>query len=149
MQQVGDGIHCLKALLGEQYLDSPVVRKAFHVEQVKLDHWTTCYDDIEYNTTVHDERGMYRELIAAMRVLIYNGDADACVPWVGNEEWTREMGYPVTQAWRPWRVSAAGRDWVGGFVTDYGRNFSFLTIKRQPPHRTHHTHSRRTERSDM
>ena len=54
---------------------------------------------------------------------------DARVPWVGNEEWTRGMGYPVTEAWRPWDVHVGGRNWVGGFVTQYGANFTFLTIK--------------------
>lgn len=26
-----------------------------------------------------------------LQVLIYNGDADACVPYIGNEEWTTGM----------------------------------------------------------
>ena len=131
-ERLGDTVHCLPALLGQQYFDSAVVRKAWHVDAVKLAHWTTCYD-IDYTTTVHDERAMYHELVANMKILVYNGDADACVPWIGNEEWTRSMGYPVAEAWRPWMVSAAGRQWTGGFVTTYNGNFSFLTIKRQPP----------------
>jgi serine carboxypeptidase-like clade 1 len=137
---LGDAVQCLNAELGRQYFDSPVVRKAWHVDQVKLDHWTTCYN-IDYSSTIPDERPMYHTLIANMRILIYNGDADACVPWVGNEEWTRSMGYPVTEAWRPWDVKAAGREWVGGFVTEYGKNFTFLTIKHAGHMVRHNTHT--------
>ena len=41
-----------------------------------------------------------------MRVLIYNGDSDACVPYKGNEEWTTslESNGIVTEKkpWHPW-----------------------------------------------
>ena len=55
---------------------------------------------------------------------------------------TRSLGLPETQPWRPWRVEAAGRRWTGGFLTQWGSNFTFLTIKHaghmvsSPPHRT-------------
>jgi hypothetical protein len=66
-QQLGDSVHCLNAVLGQQYFDNAVVRKAWHVDQVQLTHWETCYD-IDYSTTIHDERDMYRTLIANMKV---------------------------------------------------------------------------------
>ena len=133
-------MQCLNSQLGRDFMNSMDVRKAFHVDSVNLTEWETCYD-LDYTGTIPDERPMYREMIdAGINILIYNGDADACVPWVGNEEWTRSMNYAVTDAWRPWMVSAADRSWTGGFVTSYGKNFHFLTIKhaghvRQPaPH---------------
>ena len=127
--EVGDNVQCLNSVLGRNYMGNKEVQKAFHVDQVNLTVWETCYN-IDYTPTIPDERPMYREMIdAGINILIYNGDADACVPWVGNEEWTRSMNYPVTEAWRPWMVSAAGRSWTGGFVTSYGKNFHFLTIK--------------------
>ena len=45
----------------------------------------------------------YRRLIPAYRVLIYNGDIDPCVPYNGNEEWTRGLGLNETEPWTPWR----------------------------------------------
>ena len=36
------------------------------------------------------------------QVLIYNGDLDPCVPYNGNEEWTRGLGLNQTEAWHPW-----------------------------------------------
>ena len=154
-EQLGDPVQCLNSQLGRDFMNHPSVRKAFHVDKVNLTEWETCYN-LDYSTTIPDERPMYREMIdAGISFLIYNGDADACVPWVGNEEWTRSMNIPVSDPWRPWTVSAEGRSWTGGFVTSYGKHFHFLTIKhaghvrpqhRQAPlshccHRTQHPHT--------
>jgi hypothetical protein len=44
------------------------------------------------------------QLIPFIRVTIYNGDVDACVPFVGNEMWTAGLKLPVVAPWRPWSV---------------------------------------------
>jgi hypothetical protein len=44
------------------------------------------------------------QLIPFIRVTIYNGDVDACVPFVGNEMWTAGLKLPVVTPWRPWSV---------------------------------------------
>ena len=41
---------------------------------------------------------------AGLRALIYNGDADMCVPHTGAEAWTRSLGLPVQDSWRPWKL---------------------------------------------
>ena len=81
-------------------------------------------------------------LATHIRVLIYNGDADACVPYIGNAEWIEaleERGVlKEKQAWRPWYVGTKGR--LGGkppagYVTSYDVtgapdfDFSFATIR--------------------
>lgn len=49
---------------------------------------------------------LWPELVKKMRVLIYNGDSDACVPYKGNEEWTTSLETKgiVTEKkpWHPW-----------------------------------------------
>ena len=135
---MNDPVQCLNAELGRMFMNAPAVRKAFHVDNSSLTTWEVCYN-IDYTATIPDEREMYRTLIANMRILIYNGDADACVPWVGNEEWTRSMAYPVSEPWRPWMVQYEDRAWTGGFVVSYGQNFSFLTIKHAGHVRAQHS----------
>ena len=44
-------------------------------------------------------------LIPKIRVLIFNGDVDCCVPYKGNEWWTSSLGLKVEQ---PWRKFAGG-----------------------------------------
>ena len=42
---------------------------------------------------------------AGLRVLIYSGDHDMCVPHTGSEAWTRGLALKPTQPWRPWKVN--------------------------------------------
>lgn len=44
-------------------------------------------------------------LLAGLRVLIYSGDHDMCVPHTGSEAWTRALGLKKQEHWRPWKVS--------------------------------------------
>merc|ERR1712086_840712 len=80
---------------------------------------------------------LYPELIKKIRVLIYNGDADSCVPYKGNEEWVDglEAQGIITErdAWRPWFTDAV-QDMPAGYVTSYNvtgstNEFTFLTIR--------------------
>jgi len=80
---------------------------------------------------------LYPELMTKMRVLIYNGDSDSCVPYKGNEEWTTSMetaGHvKELKAWHPWFTE----QWPGmpaGYATTYNvtgapYDFSFVTIR--------------------
>jgi hypothetical protein len=56
-----------------------------------------------------DLRPLYKTLAEKYRVLIYSGDVDACVPFVGTQEWTEGLGFAVTEAWRPWSAGASRR----------------------------------------
>ena len=47
---------------------------------------------------------MARLIAAGLRALIYNGDADMCVPHTGAEAWTSSLGLPVQDSWRPWKL---------------------------------------------
>lgn len=76
---------------------------------------------------------LYPELIQShLRVLIYNGDADSCVPYIGNIEWTTSMETKgiVNQekGWHPWYATAEKTS-VAGYATTYTNDFSFVTIK--------------------
>merc|ERR1712151_1281061 len=59
---------------------------------------------------------VYPDIVKKIRVLIYNGDADACVPYTGNEEWVDGLEakgiLKVERPWTPWytsnRVTPAG-----------------------------------------
>ena len=49
---------------------------------------------------------LWPDLVKQLRVLIYNGDADSCVPYKGNEEWTEGMAAAGhvrrSKGWHPW-----------------------------------------------
>lgn len=82
-----------------------------------------------------DLRPLYKELAQKYRVVIYSGDVDGCVPYVGTEEWTSDLGFPETETWRPWLAGTnqnASASVCAGYVTNYDagkHNFTFITVK--------------------
>ena len=59
-----------------------------------------------------------------MRIMIYSGDTDACVPTYGTKQVIQELGWPVTEGWRP--------IYTDGQVTGYAENFEgldFYTVR--------------------
>lgn len=101
---------------------------------------------------------VYAKAIAAgKRVLIYEGDSDACglqtapiediwVPFLGNgtgkgtDQWTpmgplttnssTPLGLPMTQPWRPFGLQPAGRKVQGGFSMAWnGGQVTFASIR--------------------
>jgi len=85
---------------------------------------------------------LYPDLIKKIRVLIYNGDADSCVPCVGSGEWV-SGGWPSSDTRarrrRGTRVkpyASAGKNIVSGYATSYNvananldAALAFVTIK--------------------
>ena len=83
---------------------------------------------------------LWPHLVQHMRVLIYNGDADACVPYKGNEEWidglVAQGVLAAKDEWRPWYTTTkADKKPPAGYVTTYtvagapSVDFSFVTIR--------------------
>ena len=66
------------------YLALPAVMSALHVKANNK--------GMIYTRNAGDLLPLYAQLIAKYRILIYSGDVDACVPYWGTEEWTRDMG---------------------------------------------------------
>jgi len=92
----------------------------------EIGEWHLCGGKLNYNENWGSLLPNYKnDIIPKTRVFIFNGDADACVPYNGNEEWTREIGMKVKDEWHPWSVNGQ----VAGFATNYEHDFSFVTIK--------------------
>ena len=66
---------------------------------------------------------------AGYQVLVYNGEADLCVPYTDNEYWTRSMNYTVDSDWAAWAVNGEEGPYVGGYRTKYANNFTFATVR--------------------
>merc|ERR1712232_2967 len=117
----------------EAYFKRADVQKAMHLERPGKSTFS-------YDTSGPASIVLYPELVKHIRVLIYNGDADDCVPYKGNEEWTSGMAAQghVTEkkSWHPWYDTASGRSEgypPAGYATEYtsptGLDFSFVTIR--------------------
>jgi len=117
------------------YFARPEVRAALNLPANSLT------STLQYDSSGPASITLYPALLAKLRILIYNGDADACVPYVGNEEWTAGLaaqGLLVeAKAWHPW-YETAGATRPVGYATSYRRagdpptaspSFAFVTLR--------------------
>merc|ERR1711871_1256865 len=137
------------------YLTRADVKKVLHMPE------TSLASQFSYNSTGPASVTLYPSLIrSGIRVLIYNGDADSCVPYIGNEEGTTGMVEKgvVTESspWHPWYSSSSDSS-PSGYATNYdvvsegkdndessdnanaGPRFAFVTIRlagHEVPHYT-------------
>lgn len=114
------------------YLTRPDVRKALH-----LDTNEPGTSRFSYDTSGPASITLYPELVKKLRIMIYNGDADSCVPYIGNEEWIGDLEskgiLKESAPWTPWFASTPSRA-PAGYVTKYtvagsDQNFKFVTIR--------------------
>jgi hypothetical protein len=89
------------------WFQTAAVQKAMHLN-------APDQSDFHYARSGPASITLYPELIKKLRILIYNGDADSCVPYKGNEEWITDL---ETQGllkedtpWRPWCVKLLAVD---------------------------------------
>lgn len=115
----------------DAFLDRADVMKALHLNN-------SLSSRFSYDTSGPASITLYPELAKKLRILIYNGDADACVPYKGNEEWTTglaEQGIlKENKPWHPWYVEGAPAHIPAGYATTYtvpgtSFDFSFVTIR--------------------
>jgi len=111
------------------YLNNDIVKSAIHVTNMP---WTWQDGDwSKYTSTQTDLRPYYKTWVeqGVYRILIYYGDVDAAVSYLGGEQWTSQLGFPVLEAWRPWTTN--GKTMMAGYVQIYqsAKNFTYLTVR--------------------
>lgn len=88
-----------------------------------------------HSTRPNLPRDTYPTLVSKLKVLIYNGDWDACVPYTDNQAWTDNMGYPTLRPWHAWTYLTGNSSQVGGYSIKYdvsalgGGSFEFRTVR--------------------
>ncbi|KAH9607309.1 hypothetical protein KSS87_016804 [Heliosperma pusillum] len=118
---------CNKEMVGFFWLNNDGVRKSIHAaEEHVTGRWQICSRKITYKKDGGGMISYHKRLISlGLRVLIYSGDHDLKVPYIGSEAWTRSLSYKIIDEWRPW-ISGAQ---VAGYAQEYDKNLTFLTVK--------------------
>jgi len=123
---------CGGPYIAEQYLTRSDVRKALHLESFE-----PGASRFSYNASGPASITLYPELVKKLRIMIYNGDADACVPYIGNEEWISDLEsqgiLQESKPWTPWFTKGVNQA-PAGYVTKFSVNgseqeFKFVTIR--------------------
>lgn len=120
----------------EQWIQREDVRRALH-----LDQYAPGLSQFFYILSGPASITLYPELVRKVRLLIYNGDADACVPLGGNEKWIGSLEAKgilrEVTPWTPWFAKKEDASPSGAFtnykvdgdVPGTSVDFSFWTVR--------------------
>ncbi|XP_014758143.2 serine carboxypeptidase-like 18 isoform X2 [Brachypodium distachyon] len=104
------------------------VREALGVHKGSVPLWLRCNHGIPYTTDILSSVEYHRSLLTSgggYRSLVYSGDHDMVVPFVGTQAWIRSLGFAIVDQWRPWYADIQ----VAGFTRMYSNNLTFATVK--------------------
>jgi serine carboxypeptidase-like clade 1 len=119
--QALNGYQCGAESAMDAWLAEPSVVEALHVK--------AGTSGMKYDKTATDMRPLYAQLIDQYQMLIYSGDTDGCVPYVGTETWTRGLNYSVTEDWHQWmgKPDDVHSLHKAGYAVTYDK-FQFITV---------------------
>lgn len=92
-----------------------------------MDEWVRCHDgDLPYSKDIKSSIKYHRNLTSkGYRALVYSGDHDAIVPFLGTQAWVRSLNLPIVDDWRAWHLDGQS----AGFTIAYANNLTFATVK--------------------
>ena len=68
--------------------------------------WLRCNRGTPYTMDIRSSVEYHRSVTSrGYRSLIYSGDHDMVVPFIGTQAWIRSLDFSVVDDWRPWYVT--------------------------------------------
>ncbi|BFG35771.1 hypothetical protein CerSpe_220460 [Prunus speciosa] len=119
------GCRDYKNLLIHVWVNDDNVQKALHVHNRIF--WMRC------NSSSLPYRRYFQSVVSyhlslntrGYRALIYSGDHDMLIPYLGTLAWIRSLNFTVVHLWRPWLVDGE----IAGYSRKHSNNFTFATVK--------------------
>ncbi|CAL5329413.1 unnamed protein product [Camellia sinensis] len=107
------------------WANDETVRKALHVREGTKEEWQRCNKTLSMTNDVVNSDNFHKNLTTKRcRVLVYSGDHDMVIPYVGTLEWINVLDLPIVYGWKPWFL----RGEVSGFTERYTNNLYSLTF---------------------
>lgn len=111
--------------LSHSWLNNDGVREALHIQKGSIGEWVRC-SKLLYTKTITESFQYHVNLSKkGFRSLIYNGDHDMLVPFLGTQAWIRSLNYSIVDDWRSWVVQGQ----VAGYTRTYSNGMTFATVK--------------------
>ncbi|XP_047064147.1 serine carboxypeptidase-like 15 isoform X1 [Lolium rigidum] len=113
-------------LMSRTWANNEIVREALGIRMGTVPLWIRCNDDILYANDIHSSVKHHLEVTTrGYKCLVYSGDHDMIIPFIGTQAWIRSLNFSVVNEWRPWYVDAQ----VAGYTRSYSNNLTFATVK--------------------
>ncbi|ESQ27854.1 hypothetical protein EUTSA_v10018572mg [Eutrema salsugineum] len=113
-------------LLSTYWANDETVRKALQINEKSIGEWVRCNWYIAYTHDILSSVPYHKNnSINGYRSLIFSGDHDMVVPFVGTQAWIRSLNYSLIDGWRPWMIN----DQIAGYTRTYANKMTFATVK--------------------
>ncbi|GLU09024.1 hypothetical protein SLE2022_259040 [Rubroshorea leprosula] len=107
------------------WANDKTVQRALHIREGTKEEWLRCNRSLSYTydilSTVEYHRNLSKKAYLA---LIYSGDHDIHIPYVGTNEWIESLNLTIADEWRPWFVQGQ----VAGYTKMYKQERYYLTF---------------------
>ncbi|CAN6195624.1 unnamed protein product [Urochloa humidicola] len=124
--------HCRTGLytLSRLWANNATVREALGIHKGTVPTWLRCnktiQSGVQYSRDISSSVKYHLDVTTkGYRGLVYSGDHDMAVPYVGTQSWIRSLNFSTVDDWRPWYVDRQ----VAGYTTSYSNNLTFATVK--------------------
>ncbi|XP_020570631.1 serine carboxypeptidase-like 5 isoform X2 [Phalaenopsis equestris] len=123
-------ISCITAaLLANYWANHHLVKEALHVKEGTIERFHLDNFDVDsyfYTRSVPSIVPYHYSLITrGFRALVYSGDHDLSIPFLGTLEWIKSLNFSVLEPRRSWH--AGGQ--VAGYTILFSNNLTFATVK--------------------
>ncbi|XP_024028330.1 serine carboxypeptidase-like 7 isoform X1 [Morus notabilis] len=114
------------SLLIHSWANNEAVQRALHIQKGTIETWIRCPDNVPHKFQATSVILYHQHLHSrGYKALIYSGDHDMLVPYIGTQTWIKSLNIPIVSTWRPWLVN----DQIAGYVTEYSGGLTFATVK--------------------
>ncbi|CAL1380892.1 unnamed protein product [Linum trigynum] len=103
------------------------VQKALHAwKDGELRQWIRCNESLHYIRDVWSTVKYHHHLnVRGFPALIYSGDHDMVIPYIGTVAWIKALNLSIVEKWRPWLVDGQ----VAGYTKKYANGLTFATFQ--------------------
>ncbi|KAB1200244.1 Serine carboxypeptidase-like 18 [Morella rubra] len=112
------------------WANDQTVQQVLGIRNGTITDWKRCNKSLAYDSDLTTVVHYHQELLKrGYRALIYSGDHDMMIPYVGTQAWIYFLNMSVVDGWRPWFVDGQ----IAGFTEKYnvktGDGLTFATVK--------------------
>ncbi|TVU31473.1 hypothetical protein EJB05_23159 [Eragrostis curvula] len=113
-------------LMSRTWANNESVREALGIHKGTVSSWVRCNYYIPYTSDIRSSVKYHLDVTTkGYRSLIYSGDHDMVIPFIGTQVWIKSLNFSVVDKWRPWYVDGQ----VAGYTRSYSNNLTFATVK--------------------
>lgn len=125
-EDTSPGCYTYRYLLTTYWANDESVRRALQITKESEEKWVRCYWEIPYTKDIKSSVPYHmNNSISGYPSLIFSGDHDIDVPFLGTQAWIRSLNYPLIDDWRPWMIG----DQIAGYTRTNANKMTFATIK--------------------